>query len=255
MHSAAHGGKNHDVKPTRPGAPRPNTLDHESSTPLGNAARAAWFLPASPSTTRQRRAALNADSSPLVVNAICDIVAAAMPPDAGDLELIARLNRGDTAAFAPLYERYRGWVLRLAIRRLGDSDEALDIMQETFLRLFARFPGFELTSAMATFLYPIVDKLCQRRRVQSHRTVSFDENAPPAPELATPVHSRSGELASLLAHLTTEQNELLSLRFADDMSLPHLAERFDVPVGTVKSRLHYALGALRQKAAVRRQQP
>jgi RNA polymerase sigma-70 factor, ECF subfamily len=171
-----------------------------------------------------------------------------MPADAEDLELIARANRGDASALDELYRRHSEWVRRLARRRLGDDEEALDVMQETFLVFFARFPGFELTAAMTTFLHPIVDNFCRRRRMRQRRTVDFDENIPPPSALREDSQDIS-DSASLLGRVSAEQRELLRCYFLEDESFAQLAERFDAPVGTIKSRLHYATMALRQKAA------
>src|SRR5688500_13279504 len=83
----------------------------------------------------------------------------ALPPPAdprSDLELVAALNGGDVSAFNGLYYRYRDWVVRLAARFTGSDDDALDVLQETFSYVLRKFPGFRLTSAMTTFLYPVV---------------------------------------------------------------------------------------------------
>src|SRR5215813_2968765 len=66
--------------------------------------------------------------------------------ESSDLELIAAINNGDSAAFETLYFRYRDWVVSLAHRFTGDNDAALDVMQETFLYFLKKFPGFRLTA-------------------------------------------------------------------------------------------------------------
>src|SRR6476646_11839664 len=68
-----------------------------------------------------------------------------------DQQLIAAINTGDAAAFETLYLRYRDWVVSLAHRFTGDSDTALDVMQETFLYFLTNFPGFRLTANLKTF--------------------------------------------------------------------------------------------------------
>jgi RNA polymerase sigma-70 factor (ECF subfamily) len=73
-----------------------------------------------------------------------------------DLELIAAANAGDAEAFERLYFRYRDWVVNLAFRFTADREMALDILQETFLYLLKKFPGFVLTCQMKSFLYPVV---------------------------------------------------------------------------------------------------
>ena len=86
-----------------------------------------------------------------------------------DLELIAAINGGDVAAFESLYLRYRDWVVSLAHRFTGDSDAALDVMQETFLYFLKKFPGFRLTSRLKTFLYPAVRNLSIAARHKAQR--------------------------------------------------------------------------------------
>src|SRR5882672_3022782 len=88
-----------------------------------------------------------------------------------DLDLIAAINSGDAAAFETLYLRYRDWVVSLAHRFTGDSDAALDVMQETFLYFLKKFPGFRLTANMKTFLYPAVRNLsiAARRKAQRYQ--------------------------------------------------------------------------------------
>ena len=70
-----------------------------------------------------------------------------------DLELIAALNRGESAAFEILYERHKQWIVGLAFRFAGNQDDALDVMQETFTYLLDKVPGFLLTSELRTFFY------------------------------------------------------------------------------------------------------
>ena len=76
-----------------------------------------------------------------------------------DQSLVADLNDGDPSAFDALYYRYRDWVYRLACRLTGNSEDALDVLQETFGYLFGKFPGFVLTARLTTFLYPAVKNI------------------------------------------------------------------------------------------------
>ena len=70
-----------------------------------------------------------------------------------DRELVDLANKGDSEAFEALYYRYRDWVYRLAWRFTGHQQDALDVLQDTFVYLLGKFPGFELTASMTTFLY------------------------------------------------------------------------------------------------------
>jgi RNA polymerase sigma-70 factor, ECF subfamily len=164
-----------------------------------------------------------------------------------DAELVAAINNGDAAAFEVLYFRYRDWVVGLAYRFTGDSDAALDVLQETFLYVLRKFPGFRLTANFKTFLYPAVRNLsiAARRKAARYQATADEleqlEHAP-APTAACP---EAGDLPVVLSGLPEEQREVLRLRFVDGLSLAEIATAMDIPLGTVKSRLHNALQALR----------
>ncbi len=159
-----------------------------------------------------------------------------------DEELIRQASRGDPEAFETLYQRHRDWVHRLAWRFTGDPQDALDVLQETFIYLFRKLPDLRLTAALTTFLYPVVKHLSLNLR--RRRTGQADEDLLAAiPDRAAAPTSRT-ELAAALAALPAEQREVVLMRFVDDMTLDEIARALKVPTGTVKSRLHRALESL-----------
>jgi RNA polymerase sigma-70 factor (ECF subfamily) len=169
-----------------------------------------------------------------------------------DHQLVEAANRGDADAFEALYLRYRDWTYRLAYRFTGNADDALDVLQDAFAYLLNKFPGFRLTARITTLLYPAVKHLALTQRRRQPGPLVHDEPlgdddlldsipaAPPSP----PNHDTEA-LHAVLKTLPTPQREVLLMRFLDDMSLDEIATALDVPVGTVKSRLHHALAALR----------
>jgi len=163
-----------------------------------------------------------------------------------DQELIELVNEGDPDAFEALYRRYREWVYHLAWRFTGNQQDALDVLQETFAYLLGKFPGSSLTASMTTFLYPVVRHISLTIRNKSRRFTSdeeiLSEIAAPA---STETHRCRSELAAVLAVLPDEQREVLLMRFVDDMSLKKIATALNIPIGTVKSRMHHALQRLR----------
>jgi RNA polymerase sigma-70 factor (ECF subfamily) len=165
-----------------------------------------------------------------------------------DLDLIAAINRGDAASFEILYRRYREWVVRLAYRFTGDEDLALDVLQETFLYFLQKFPGFVLTANLKTFLYPAVKNLSitARRKSVRYQSTPAEQDFLETLEAFQPDEGGGGKLAAALGHLSEEHRETLLLRFVDDLSLAEIAEAMEVPLGTVKSRLHTALSILRR---------
>ena len=161
-------------------------------------------------------------------------------------------NAGDAQAFETLYERHKDWALALALRFSGDSSDAADAVQETFLHLLGRFPGFELRARMTTFLYPIVRHaaLAARRRRGRFATDESALSAAPASADDGGVEGRE-ELLAALAGLPEPQREVLLLRYAHGLDEAEIAELLDIPAGTVKSRAHHALRTLRADPRMR----
>ena len=168
-----------------------------------------------------------------------------------DQELIELANRGDSDAFEALYRRHRDWVYQLAWRFTGNRTDALDVLQETFIYLLGKFPGFKLTSSMTTFLYPVVRHVSATVRSGTSRFTSEEQILD---EMVASQYEKSeyrSELAAVLIALPAEQREVLLMRFVDDMSLQEIAAALDIPVGTVKSRIHNALQTLRSDRRTR----
>ena len=164
-----------------------------------------------------------------------------------DEELIELANRSDVEGFESLYYRYRDWTYRLAFRFTGEHESALDLLQETFIYLLGKFPGFILTAKMTTFLYPVVKHLSILTVRSSRRDVSMDD----VPEVS--VVSKEKELSQhwedlglVLKALPGKQREVVLMRFLDDMELKEIAVALKIPLGTVKSRLSNALQVLRE---------
>ena len=174
------------------------------------------------------------------------------PPN--DNDCIRAANNGDPAGFHGLYQRYRKWVLNLAYRFTGNHDDALDVLQETFAYLLGKFPGFKLSSRMTTFLYPVVKHLSLSLRQRDGKFV-HDEQAwrdIPSPPPPSSTEQTKAELAQVLGALAQDQREVLLMRFVDGMSLAEIAQALKISLGTVKSRLHRALHAVRDNPAARR---
>ena len=167
-----------------------------------------------------------------------------------DQELIAAANAGEAAAFEVIYFRYRDWVVHLAFRLTSDREQALDVMQETFLYLLKKFPGFSLTCQIKSFLYPVVKHLALNSVARAKRYEPGEQlfNALEAPQVQPAEHE---SLRAALRKLPVVQREAVILRFLEGFDLAAIAEALEVPVGTVKSRLHHALEALRHDPALR----
>jgi len=167
-----------------------------------------------------------------------------------DRDLIERINAGDTEAFEALYMRHRDWVYRLAWRFTGQHADALDVLQETFVYLLKKFPGFELTASMTTFLYPVVKHLALNLRQRQSPDTGSEELLHQVPDTRTAETSRA-ELAAVLRALPAEQREVVLMRFLDGFSLEEISTALDIPLSTAKSRLYNALHKLRDDPRTR----
>lgn len=172
-----------------------------------------------------------------------------------DNALIAACNDGSAReaarAFDVLYRRHKDYVLRVALRFVPDTDTALDVLQETFLYLLRRFPpagpGIELTAKFTTLLYPVAKNTALTALRRGNRFPAADVGPDELAAGTEPV--AAGDAAAVIAALPARQREVLLLRFVDGMSLPEIAQVLDIPLGTVKSRLHVGIGRLKSSGA------
>ena len=147
-----------------------------------------------------------------------------------------RLARAESAA-----------AYRLAGYLLGDATEAQDAVQDALIKAWRSWPNLRNPEAFGPWFERIVVNVC-RDRMRRHRTLRMvDLDAAGEVESADPFGSMfaGDEVASAVARLGPDHRIVIALRFWRDLTLDQVAETLDVPLGTVKSRLHYALAALR----------
>jgi RNA polymerase sigma-70 factor (ECF subfamily) len=177
-----------------------------------------------------------------------------LPPTAqpGDAELLARHVAGDRNAFGVLVARHRDRLWAIALRTLGDREEAADALQDALVSAFRSAHTFQGRAAVTTWLHRIVVNACldRARRAATRRTGSLDAmEAPddrppldtllPAAEPAEALVLRQElrrELAAALAELAPDQRAALVLVDMQGYPVAEAAEVLGIPVGTVKSR-------------------
>ena len=170
-----------------------------------------------------------------------------------DKELVEVCNTGTraaaSAAFDALYQRHKDYVLRVAFRYTDDADLALDVLQNTFVYLLRKFPppgdGLELTARLETLLYVAAKNAALTLHRDRDRQRIDPEQEPDALPATESTESGQPEIAPLMRGLSPNEREIIQLRFVDGLQLTELAVVLDVPLGTVKSRLHKAVTALR----------
>ena len=165
-----------------------------------------------------------------------------------DAELVRRSQRGDAAAFAALVTRYQDRVFNLCCRMCHNETDALDLAQTTFLRALQNVGRFGGRAQFYTWLFRIaVNVVLTDRRARSHQPVALDAAAdPPAvPDrrevdgsLLCEQHELQERVAWALGQLDEEFRAAVVLKDIEDMDYAAIAEVLNVPVGTVKSRIH-----------------
>jgi RNA polymerase sigma-70 factor (ECF subfamily) len=176
--------------------------------------------------------------------------------------LVQRCAEGDESACAELVGEHQRMVVQLALNLLDDRDEALDLSQEVFLRVFRTIHRFRGQSSLRTWIYRIaVNQARNRHRFwrRRHRAdqVSLDQHisdhgdflssVDSTPERVLSQKELAGQLQRALNHLPFDQRTAIILREVDGLSYEDIAYSLGVAMGTVKSRLTRARQALRHE--------
>jgi RNA polymerase sigma-70 factor (ECF subfamily) len=166
--------------------------------------------------------------------------------EASDSDLLARHVAGDPDAFAEIVRRHRDRLWAVALRTLGDREEAADAVQDALVSAFRSAHTFRGQSAVTTWLHRITVNACldRARKAASRRTASvadekhFEELLGPHESAAAPVERGElhRELIQALATLPPEQRAALVLVDMQGYPVAEAAAVLDVPTGTVKSR-------------------
>lgn len=179
----------------------------------------------------------------------------------GDWALAKQCIAGDELACTQMVADHQRMVYGLALHLLGDAQEAMDLSQEVFLRVFRTLPQFRGQSSLRTWIYRIVVNQASNRQRwwrRRHRSqqVALDEHVAhhgdlielrlfASPERVLQQHETKDRVQTAMAALPFDQRAVLVLREIDGLSYEEIGDALGVAVGTVKSRLARARGSLR----------
>ncbi len=167
--------------------------------------------------------------------------------------LVAAAQLGDREAQSALYERYHASAVALAYRKLGNWDEAEELVQDVFIHAFDRLEQLRVPEAFGGWLRQIVRRMAINQLTRRRHVVAMES------EVLEAVHACTG--TSLEDLLDREQNEqvrsgleklgeidrqTLEAFYIGGHSLIEMAQQFDAPIGTIKRRLHVARKRLAQ---------
>jgi RNA polymerase sigma-70 factor (ECF subfamily) len=181
--------------------------------------------------------------------------------DTSDWALVQQCARGDEVACARLVTDHQRMVYTLALHLLGDAQEAMDLSQEVFLRVFRTLAQFRGQASLRTWIYRIVVNQASNRQRwwrRRHRAqqVGLDDHVAhhgelaelrlfAAPERVLEQRETVDRVQAALAQLPFDQRAAIVLREIDGLSYDEIAEALGIAVGTVKSRLARARESLR----------
>ena len=185
--------------------------------------------------------------SPSTVSPSTSVAETRMDPDAA---LIARAQRGDTAAFRQLFLRHREQVSRIVFRMIGPSADVEDVVQEVFLNVYRSLPSFRGDAKFSTWLYRLATNVTRMHLRRGRSRPKFaDVEVPEAPRESRPPDGpdeqieraeRVRALYRLLEGLSEKKREVLILHDLEGVPAKEIAELSGIPVLTVRTRLFYA---------------
>ena len=176
-------------------------------------------------------------------------------------DLVTRARNGDESAFEQLVLENQNRVYSLALRLVGDREEAADLAQEAFLKAWQGLSSFQGGSSFSTWVYRLTTNVCidhirkQKRRQEIEPAVSLDDEdsgwAEPAdweqdPHRKLERSEQGRALSRALEQLPDYQRQALVLRELSGLSYQEISEKLDLDLGTVKSRIARARLALRK---------
>jgi RNA polymerase sigma-70 factor (ECF subfamily) len=166
-----------------------------------------------------------------------------------DQTVVERARRGDTGAYAQIVQHYQTPVYNLAYRMLGDTAEAEDAAQETFLRAYAQLRAYRADRKFATWLLSIAAHLCiDRLRRRKFQLLSLDEasvqetlpTSAPGPEELAFAREREEEVQTLLQKLAPASRTVVVLKYWNDLDVDAIAQITGDSVSAVKVKLFRA---------------
>lgn len=184
--------------------------------------------------------------------------------DLEDRRLILKARGGDVRALEELVYRYDEKVLSMAMSFVGDLDDAKDIYQEVFMRVFKALPKFEFRSRFSTYLYRIVTNACLSHRARNGKRQfipiedGFEENqdstkygvSPPSPDrtdAAVINHEIASRIRTAVGTLSPRLRTVFVLRHHEGFKLREIAGIMECAEGTVKKYLFDATRRLRSQ--------
>lgn len=174
--------------------------------------------------------------------------------NSADNYLLEKIKLGDAQAIVDLINKYKDKVYYLGYRMLGNKEEAEDICQETFIKVYSNLDKYDKEYKFSTWVYKIATNLCIDRIRKNKRTIySLDNNwnseedldwystVPDknlTPEDEVLLNEKNYLIQQSFNKLPVKYRTIMTLRYIDGLSLQEICDIVDLPITTVKTRLH-----------------
>ncbi len=185
--------------------------------------------------------------------------------DLDDIQLVERTQQGDQQAFSQLFAKYQKRVFNLCFRFVDDYEEAKDLTQETFVRVYNGIKNFRREASFSTWLYCIASNTCKNKlrhwktqpnlmsldetieTEDDEMTRQVEDKSSPTPLAEAETREIQDQVQIAIKSLSSEHREVILLRDIQGCSYEEIASSLGCNLGTVKSRLSRARLELKDK--------
>lgn len=177
-------------------------------------------------------------------------------------KLVKKIRQGDREAFEEIVELYKNKIYQLGYRMLGNRLEAEDITQEAFLRVYSNISRYDHNHKFSTWIFRIATNLCIDRLRKRKMVYSLDQEVTGAegldfysqipdqklknPEDEVITIELQQQVQQAIDRLPVQYKSIMILRYLQDLSLQEISDIVDLPVTTVKTRVHRGREALKK---------
>jgi RNA polymerase sigma-70 factor (ECF subfamily) len=171
--------------------------------------------------------------------------------------LVARIKSGDRKAFAELVGQYQKKIFIFAYGFFPNRDDALEIVQETFMRIFEKIGGFQQNYSFSGWIYRLTHNICIDYHRKFAKKIALESSFADLPEKQLAVvhdcqaglesRQMSAVIERAVANLSLRQKSVFTLKYKQGMKLQQVAETMNVSLGTVKTLHHRALIKIRKE--------